>query len=246
MNIIKLNSTQFRIFENIFKAINELINVTRVSFDEDKLTIQSMDTTNVAMCILEIRKEFFNEGVKLEKDSLGLILNIFNQFLKRYKLNEWEVITINFEDMVTIKNDYKEFSTRTREVFEEDKPIPTLEDGIIIKLDTSFFNDMLADVESSGGDKAICFKVKDKAFIVSNKNTDMNSCVEIENKQIEIVKGFEGENESSYSLDYLKKMILKGEEKVEFNFKKDYPLRIKYEGEHWKLAYILAPRIAND
>lgn len=238
------------ILKESIDAISALVTECRLHTDEDGLSTRAVDTANVAMVSLTLKKEAFS-GFESTKNEIGLDIakmkNIFGMMGKN------DLISLELPDE----------GHKLRVSFEGYRYSITLLDPNTIRKDPHPPNiDLPGKVVLSGNDLNNSIKaaavVSDKIalgidpdqqifFMAAEGDTD-HIRREFGKDEVNFLNGVEAR--SLFSLDYLKDMgkVMGRAEEVEVSLGVDHPAKFSFyiAGGHGYVEYLLAPRIEAD
>ncbi|HXX55976.1 MAG TPA: DNA polymerase sliding clamp [Methanoregula sp.] len=238
------------IFREFIEAINALVPECRLHTTENGLTTRAVDTANVAMVGLELRKEAF-DSYKATTSQLGIDLskmkNIFNM------AGKGDLISLDLPDnaqkmSVAVHGYHYSVTLLDTNTIRKDPNPPTINlPGKIVIAGEDFNNAMKAAAVIS--DKiALGINPKDQTFyLVAEGDTDN---IRREFSKDELKSLTPNEARSLFSLDYLKDMgkVMSRASEVEIFLGIDHPVRFSFDiaGGNGHVEYLLAPRIEAD
>jgi len=238
------------IFREFIDAISALVPECRLHTTENGLTTRAVDTANVAMVGLELRKEAF-DSYKATTSQLGIDLskmkNIFNM------AGKGDLISLDLPDnaqkmSVAVHGYHYSVTLLDTNTIRKDPNPPTINlPGKIIIAGEDFNNAMKAAAVIS--DKiALGINPKEQTFyLVAEGDTDN---IRREFSKDELKSLTPNEARSLFSLDYLKDMgkVMSRASEVEIFLGIDHPVRFSFDiaGGNGHVEYLLAPRIEAD
>ncbi|HUU75255.1 MAG TPA: DNA polymerase sliding clamp [Methanoregulaceae archaeon] len=238
------------ILKESIDAISALVTECRLHSDENGMSTRAVDTANVAMISLSLKKEAF-ESYSSTKNELGMDIakmkNIFGMMGR--------------DDLITLE--LPEDGHKLQVSFEGYRYSITLLDPNTIRKDPNPPNiDLPGKVVLSGSDLNNAIKaasvVSDKIalgidpekevfFMSADGDTD-NIRREFGKDEVNYINGVEAR--SLYSLDYLKDMgkVMNRAEEVELSLGIDHPAKFSFyiASGNGFVEYLLAPRIEAD
>ncbi|MBR9689782.1 MAG: proliferating cell nuclear antigen (pcna) [Candidatus Altiarchaeota archaeon] len=227
------------------KAAYELVkdDVT-FKIGNDGLVLRAMDPANVAMVIVELKKEAFSE-YKLEKEGfVGINMDRFMQVLKRSKRAEVLSLKIGagkLEICYTGKSN-RRFTLPLLALESGPRPEPNLSFSAKAVVDSGLFKDAVNDA-SVVSDAMTILATKDEIRLLAQGNLGDVETIMKKGEGIESIE-IQETARSKYSTEYLRKIAkAKIGDGVELAFKSEYPLMLKFSEPELKLAFILAPRM---
>ena len=200
-------------FKIILSNINNLIYETNLIFDKDTISLQEMDGANVCMVILKYN---------MKTSITGTYTINLNEINKSLKLLDTGNLMINvIKNKLILKDNNQQISI---DIFEPHKAttIPTLKYEYFFIINSKLFRNII----NKAAQTADTLNFNKKGFKTENWKYDFPLFTDV-----------------SYSLEYLKKMILPNSSyDLKIEYAKDYPLRVTYLTNEFSLIYILAPR----
>ena len=238
------------IFREFIDAISALVPECRLHTTDSGISTRAVDTANVAMVGLELKKEAF-ESYKATTSQLGIDLskmkNIFNM------AGKGDVISIDLADnaqkmSVSVHGYHYSITLLDTNTIRKDPNPPTISlPGKIVIAGDDFNNAMKAAAVIS--DKiALGINPKEQTFyLVAEGDTDN---IRREFSKDELKSLTANEARSLFSLDYLKDMgrVMSKAPEVEIFLGIDHPVRFSFDiaGGNGHVEYLLAPRIEAD
>ena len=209
-----------------------------LKIDENGLTAISMDAANVAMYMLDLKPEVFNEiGGKVK---VGVQVKALKGMLKRAKADDNVRITFkNPIELVFASKFNKTFTLPQIDIQDNKQKLPILKHNAIFKIKTELLCEAIED--SGQVADTLTFEVKDNKLSISAKG-DMS--------------GYEGEItelkdvpncKSKFAREYMAKVIKKVATDVTVKMSTDYPILFEYDlGNESKMTLLVAPRIETE
>lgn len=234
--------------KSILDAITVLVEECRVVFEDDNVRIRGTDPADVALVLIEISEEAFDDPTITEgdvcwnfsemADMVGTVgkENKVNLELGEHNLN-LDILDLNFT-----------LSLIDPDSLDRDRTKPDLDLPAEIVLDSSALKrgvkaaDLVADHVEFGIDE------DESAFYMEAKG-DSNEVILTRKKRDLVTLTLESVG-STYSVDYLKKICdaLPDDTEVQIRLGDDYPaeLSFKLADENATVTYFLSPRIQPD
>ncbi len=238
------------IFREAIDAISALIPECRLHTDETGISTRAVDTANVAMVALTLKKEAF-DTFKATTSQLGIDLmkmkNIFGMSTKG------DLISIEMADnaqkmSVSVHGYHYSITLLDTNTIRKDPNPPTisLPGKIVIKGDD--LNNAMKAAAVISDKIALGINPKDQTFyLVAEGDTDH---IRREFSKDELISLTPVEARSLFSLDYLKDMgkVMGRAAEVEIFLGIDHPVRFSFDiaGGNGHVEYLLAPRIEAD
>ncbi|MEF8832758.1 MAG: DNA polymerase sliding clamp [Candidatus Thermoplasmatota archaeon] len=230
--------------KEIIDIVSAIVEETRAVIDEEEFRIEAVDESNVAMVVLSVQSNGFEEYEVEEENELGLKLEKIRDFLRIVDKEEMIVLT---EEDGRLKAESGNLTQTIPLLDTEGMSIPDIPD-----LDLSSEVKMKADFLQTGVKAANSISEHLKV-----KADDMKVQFLAEGDQDEIdmtlyadqfaTYSVEKEIESMFAIDYLRDMVkpISANVPVFVRLGPDYPIEIKYnfaEG-NGEATMMLAPRI---
>ncbi|AGE54390.1 putative DNA polymerase sliding clamp 2 [Paramecium bursaria Chlorella virus NY2B] len=137
--------------KKIFVIFNELVDIANLSFRDDGLYVQSMDTSHVSLMNLRIGKEYFEDYSVTQEATVGIKIS---NFIKILDCVGNEEVTISFTydnpDELIIKSEYSDFKMKTIDIETEEMNIPEMDIDVIIDADSGVIQKYLKNVAGFG------------------------------------------------------------------------------------------------
>jgi proliferating cell nuclear antigen len=237
-------------FREAIDAISALIPECRLHTDETGISTRAVDTANVAMVALTLKKEAF-DTFKATTSQLGIDLmkmkNIFGM------AGKGDLINIEMADnaqkmSVSVHGYHYSITLLDTNTIRKDPSPPTinLPGKIVIRGDD--LNSAMKAAAVISDKIALGINPKDQTFyLVAEGDTDN---IRREFSKDELISLTPVEARSLFSLDYLKDMgkVMSRAAEVEIFLGVDHPVRFSFDisGGNGHVEYLLAPRIEAD
>jgi proliferating cell nuclear antigen len=221
--------TNPKIFKDSITIIGDLVSEVTFRITPNQIEAQAVDAANVAMI-------FYKQKVETEDERIITInLSTFKQILRRTK----EDLKLNIKDQLIVMSGNKEFTMPFIESENEAKKKPELDFKSVVTIQSQTLSDAIDDTDI----------VADSVRLITKDNKFTLLAEDEKKAKIEITEAkIEGEGNSKYSIEYLKKMVAgrKINETAIVRFSTDYPIQMDFLNEHATLQFILAPRVSED
>ncbi len=227
------------------KAVYELVKDDVVfKLGKDGLLLRAMDPANVAMVIMSLKKEAFDEYLLESEGFVGVNIERFIQVLKRVKRSEELALKISGGriELISKGRGQKKFSLPLLALESGPRPEPNLSFSAKATVELGALQDAIDDASVVGD--ALTFVAANGELRVLSQG-DLGD-VEVVLRREEGLVGMEAQESAraKFSIEYLKKLTKpRVAKEVELALKTDYPLAIKHESPELELAFILAPRM---
>jgi len=252
MEIELSRSTYFR---DILKAINSINDEITLNFNEDSLTVLSMDPSHVALIDLEIPKEAF-EKWHVPEPTTRICLNIKEVlktvFKKTYKdemlLFEYDPNKDDSTATFTLRSDVRRIKkVPVLEPLEEEIPQPRIFFKSRARLLSKTVKRKILD-DLSTSSEHLRISISDDEILFSVNSGEEKTPLERDNDNVLELKCDE-ESSATYTMSYLMD-IFKGfqdlTEVVSLHLSEDMPIKIEVELPQGRLDYYVAPCIGID
>jgi len=238
------------IFKEAIDAISALVPECRLHTEENGISTRAVDTANVAMIAITLKKEAF-DSYKATTSEVGIDIskmkNIFNMASKG------DMISIELPDnaqkmAVSVHGYHYSITLLDTNTIRKDPNSPTINlPGKVVIAGDDLNNAIKAAAVIS--DKiAMGINTKNETFfMIAEGDTDH---IQREFSKDELKSLTAKEARSLFSLDYLKDMgrVMSKAAEVEVYLGIDHPVRFSFEiaGGNGRVEYLLAPRIEAD
>ncbi|MFP4112421.1 MAG: proliferating cell nuclear antigen (pcna) [Candidatus Woesearchaeota archaeon] len=247
---MRLTLAEPKYLKESLSVVAELVTEARIKVTKNSLEIIAMDPANVAMVIFRLLSSAFTEYSIDEDVEIGLNLANLKQMLRRVGPNDMLTLEMmdNKLDIKIQGQSSRTFSVPILEMEEGSQKVPELNFPIKVTMNSGMFNDAIEDADIVA--ESVAFALDEDKFVVSAEGDLSKAKIEIkQDDDTTIAKDDVTSAKAKYSIEYLKKMVSGGKlsDKVNINFKTDYPLKLEYKVvDKMLLAFILAPRVEND
>jgi DNA polymerase III sliding clamp (beta) subunit (PCNA family) len=227
---------------SFISGITGLISEANIVFGPEGISIIAMDAANVAMVTANINKSSFTEYKACEGAVYGVNLLNLKAMLKRG--GKSSSLKLAFNDHVNINMTAKDrrisYELPLLADLEDKKPeLPKMDFKAGISIKTADFSEAVSDAEIISDSLSLLFNDNKASFEAIGEKSN-KVVIDLPGKSV-------GENcKSKYSMEYLKKIIPKGFEKVKLETSKDYPLMATYEEKDMSIKFLIAPRVENN
>lgn len=241
-----------KVLQKAVSTMNSLIDEGEFTVTESGIKTVCMDPANVAMLILELKRECFESLEVKGEERFRLRISELKEVLKRAKKegNILFEVENNKLTIIFINEAKKTFNLPLiADLTDKPQAIPVLSFKAKIKMKSKIFKDLVQDVDWLSD--SLTFVANEKKFTINSTQETNKSGVgnlfgfsEIEKfESIEVNEN----TKCKYATEYIQKMIHDDiGENVSVGFSNDYPIRIDYESGTLDISFILAPRVEND
>jgi len=256
MEVIIEQGNKSQTFVTIFQHLKSKITDINIIFNEDKLYIQGMDSSQIGLFELELLKPWFKKYDVTGSVTLGIKCEIFHKMLNC--IDKTQEIILNFSaegDVLNIK-----FTSEMKGVFDKHFELPLMDIDIALmqippteysadlKLNSSVFEKIIEQL-------ALFAKVVDincseeEVFIKTTRDSSIDCGIMEVKIHFEDMLEYAIEEELilalKFSLDYLNWMVQfsKLSPQTSLHFKKDIPMKQRYElDDNSFIQFFLAPQ----
>jgi len=234
--------------KDAFESVSRLVHEIKLNVDENGFQSKSVDPANVAMAMLEISKDAFEEFELDESMTLGLDLDRMDDILSVASKDDDMLIRTEDGSKLEINVSGFDYSISLLDpsTIQQEPQVPDLDLPVDLVINGSKFRNAIRATEKISD--YVILSAEDDRFTISAEG-DSDS-VSIPMSGEELVRMECSENSRSlFSLEYLSDMSKSIGKVSEANIRlgTDYPVKIKfklYEGV--VLEYLLAPRIESE
>lgn len=241
------------IFTLIFQHIKSFTDFVNLSFQEEKLYIQAMDSSKISVFEVNLMKSFFSTYDFEENEVIGVNVNLLFKILnirdkkQKLELNVENGDKLNMEftsDDVSIMN--KSLQISLVEIEEDIFGIPDMEYNVSIVMSSTRFTDTINDLKLF--DDTINIKCSDDKVLFTSESSENGKIkVEMNETNMKEYEKKEDDVEVSYTLKLLGYATLynKITDEVKIDITDGVPLKITYvlENSNSNLNLYLAPKI---
>jgi proliferating cell nuclear antigen len=238
------------VFREAIEAISALVPECRLHTAEDGIFTRAVDTANVAMIALQLKKEAF-DSYKATKSELGVDIskmkNIFNM------AGKGDLISLELGDnaqkmAVSVHGYHYSITLLDTNTIRKDPNSPTIKLPGKVVISGEDLNNAIKAAAVISDKIAMGTNPKDQTFfMVADGDTDH---IQREFGKDELKSLTPVEARSLFSLDYLKDMgkVMSRATEIEVSLGIDHPVRFSFDiaGGNGHVEYLLAPRIEAD
>ena len=238
------------ILKESIDAISALVTECRLNTDENGISTRVVDTANVAMISLFLKKEAF-QSYAATRSALGIDIakmkNIFGMMAKN------DMITLELADdihrmQVSFQGYRYSITLLDENTIRKDPSPPTIELPGKVAIPGAELNSAIKAASVVSDKIALGIDPAKQIFYMSAEGDTDHIRREFTKDEVTFINGVEAK--SLFSLDYLKDMgkVMSRAEEVEINLGSDHPVRFSFAiaGGNGRVEYLLAPRIEAD
>jgi proliferating cell nuclear antigen len=235
------------IFREAIDAISALVPECRLHTDENSISTRAVDTANVAMIALTLKKEAFDTFAATPSEigvDITKMKNIFNMGGKG------DLISLELPDnaqkmAVSVHGYHYSITLLDTNTIRKDPNAPTINLPGKVVISGEELNNSIKAAAVISDKLAMGINIKDQTFyMVADGDTDH---IQREFGKDELKSLTPVESRSLFSLDYLKDMgkVMSKAAEVEVFLGIDHPVRFSFDiaGGNGHVEYLLAPRI---
>jgi len=231
------------ILKESIDAISALVTECRLHSDENGMSTRAVDTANVAMISLSLKKEAF-ESYSSTKNELGMDIakmkNIFGM------MGRDDLITLELQ--VSFEGYRYSITLLDPNTIRKDPNPPNIDLPGKVVLSGSDLNNAIKAASVVSDKIALGIDPEKEVFFMSADGDTDNIRREFGKDEVNYINGVEAR--SLYSLDYLKDMgkVMNRAEEVELSLGIDHPAKFSFyiASGNGFVEYLLAPRIEAD
>lgn len=247
------------VFKKLIEAMKDLVTEAMFEFSDTGVQLQSMDSSHVSLCFVELEKKTFEHYRCDQNYALGLSLPNLAKVLKcagaddvltlKYK-DESDVLSLMFENEE--QDRIMDFDLTLMDLDQDQLQIPETDYQCIVKLETDQFKKIISDMLQLGDTTVItCKKDSIKFSIegdVGKANITLKKSAAADDKektQISVLDPVELRFALRYLNYFTKASPLS--KMVTLSLRKDVPLLVEYDIEqNGTVQYFLAPKIDDE
>lgn len=258
MNILINDTTKADIFSSLFQHIKLFTEQVNITFNKEKLYLQTMDSSRVSIFEMHLPEKWFDE-FKLDNDIsvvIGVNANILFKVLNTR--DKEQTINIQYEldsDKLNIhftcenkKNFDKHFSVPLINIEEELMDIPNFESNTDITVPSSYFAGIINQMEIFGD--SIDFICSEEKIQLISENGTMRVDIDVDELTSYSITEGDEDMKISFSLSRLHSICMyhKISKEMEIILTHNFPMKIIYnlDFEEAKMIFYLAPKIGDD
>jgi proliferating cell nuclear antigen len=238
------------IFREAIDAISALVPECRLHTADNGISTRAVDTANVAMVSLELKKEAF-DSFKATKSQLGVDIskmkNIFNM------MGKGDLISLEFPEnaqkiQLSVHGYHYSITLLDTNTIRKDPNPPTINLPGKLTISGEDLNNAIKAAAVISDKIAIGINPKDQTFFMDAEGDTDHIRREFGKDELKSLSPDEAR--SLFSLDYLKDMgkVMSRAAEVEVFLGIDHPVRFSFDiaGGNGHVDYLLAPRIEAD
>jgi len=234
---VVLNSAD--LFMRVFSSLDELCDSVNIVFDDDGISISSMDSSHVCLVSVKFDKSYFEEYTVGSTTVVGVKVSNLARVLKCL---EGSMLFECSDDELMIMTDKDKYNLKTIDVDSEDMNIPDLDIEVEITADSAVLQKYIKNI-ASFGDTVKFMTVGDE--VVMRASGDIGT-VELRVDQPVTIRGqLSASFASRYLVTFLKAANIS--KKIRVNLHSELPVMFEYEFfEGSYIRFFLAPKITDE
>jgi len=244
MELITKNIQSLR---ELLKPISKHLDTFVFKIDNKSIRLLQPDRAVVCCVNLTIKPSFFDEYYSEKPKKIALDSNTFLRNLEN--IEKLSKVSFSVEENNLRITEHNEFMTiRKQPLLDssemENPPIPTLDYKSEFEIRTGTLKNVIKKFQKQGID-SVSIEILDSGVVFINREQKFEIHLK---KGDENLLGCSGLAKARYSVDYLKEIVNLDKvcDRVKVKVGDDYPLKLIFEGDHFDLDYILAPRVMED
>jgi len=261
MNFQITDNSRADIFANIFQHVKLFADLINITFDDDKMYLQTMDSSRVSIFEVILPKTWFDEYeiTSNEPVTIGIHANMLFKVLNtrdksqmlNFVLSENESDTLNIHFTNDNKSVFdKHFEIPLIEIEADLMSIPTFESDADITIPSATFASIINQLQIFGDTIEFkCDEDKIQLYSISSESGKMIVDIEIDDLTSYSITEDNAMN-ISFSLSKLHNICLynKMAKEIEILLTENYPMKITYDLgiEDAKMIFYLAPKIGDE
>lgn len=259
MEFIITDSNKCKTFVTIFQNIKSFCESFNIMITEEKLYIQSLDSSHVLVLEVSLNNDWFNSFNVKNNITLGINSSILNKIISTWSPNlsikfdienpDSEKLNISFENMLDkeIDNEYsKYFQIPLVDIDTEHLCIPDTEYTADITISSSKFKKIIDELSIIGD--TIQFTCNENMIRLDTTSLEGSMClnINIDEESEEYAIEENCELKSSYKIKYIKNIVVfqKISSQTTLHISNDIPIQIYHSiDDNSFIRFFLAPQI---
>ena len=271
MNVFKLMNIEIRdktaaeSFCNIFQHVKIFSDHINITFNDEQLYVQSMDSSHIVIFEIHLPKDWFDLYDKKSDGDIvvGIHAGVFSKVLQtrgktqqiklEYLEDTSDKLYVYFADLAddadnSLSSLHKHFQLPLMDIESEMLAIPDFDSDVEITMTSAGMSSIISQLQIFGDSMDfICSDKDDKIQVVTQS-------IEAGKMEVDIINSPQTECEINEGVDMKVSFALyrmhdicsntKVSKKVQISISNCYPIRIKYDvGDGGKLLFYLAPKV---
>jgi len=243
---MKLSNSPIRVvlesadtFLKVFSALDELCDSANIIFDDDGISISSMDSSHVCLVAVKFAKEYFEEYTINSTITVGIKVS---NLVRVLKCVEGSVLFECSEDEFFVMTENDKYNLKTVDLDSDEMDIPNMDVEVEITADSSVLQKYIKNIASFGD--TVEFKTVGDEIIM--KTSGDIGTVELRVDQPVTIHGtMSASFASRYLVTFMKAANIS--KKIRVNLHSELPVMFEYEfAEKSFIKFFLAPKITDD
>jgi len=237
----------------LFKSIQHTNTMVNILFDEQGLSIMSMDSSKTSLVRLRLLADFFETYQCTRPMVFGVYTETLTNVLQKAKQTtvHWKASSDNALTLVMSDQDFKtEITLRSIDIEDDHLDIPELEDDVAVRVSAAVLRDWVDKVLMTKGD--VAFDITRQQFACSSESITVGEIKHVEpigGERVELV-AFRNDVHIALSFHSTRSMAVfaaAGEGACFVGFSNQQPSRIQVKlGGNSTLCLYVAPKILDD
>ena len=243
-DVVKINITiDANLFRDCMKAVSGLVDEVNFKVTKEEMALTAMDAANIAMVDFHLPNSSAIEwNVEEDGEEMALRLKDLNAVLRRVAKDDILKLESKDNQVHMHISGYKAFVIPMLELEDKGQRLPVLQHQVNINLPLARLADAIEDCSIAG--ESIGFDANEERLLVDAKGDLTKAAVTLKGEDIQLE--VETPGVARYALSYLNKIVMKISDKVQLSIGTDYPLKLAYKAEKFKISFILAPRVETE
>jgi len=246
MSSLKLSYSPIRVvlenaemFLKVFTSLDDLCDSVNIIFDDDGISISSMDSSHVCLVAVKFAKEYFDEYTINSTIAVGMKINNFVRVLKYV---EGYVLFECSDDEFFVMTQSDKYSLKTIDIDSEDMEIPEMDVEVEITADSTVIQKYIKNVASFGD--TIKFETNNNELVMKTSG-DIGTVELRVDQPITIHGNLSASFASRYLVTFMKAANIS--KQIKINLHSELPVMFEYDfAENSFVKFYLAPKITED
>ena len=257
MKVTISNKNKKDLFVALFQILKGCTSIVRVIFQQEKMYIQGMDKSHICLFEVNIQKDWFDEYIVDEPNTVSFDTNIFHLIISTkqeshniiiHSTDGEDNINIDLESQEHTKGEFnKHFKIPLADYDYDEMNIPVVEYDAEFSISSKKICEITSQMLAFGTDLNIKCSEERIDLVTDGIVGEMLVNIPIDDlNEYSIVEG--DVIDLKYSLNYIAKMCLtnKLSSEVIFSISADYPMKINYDlGDDSAIVFYIAPKISD-
>jgi proliferating cell nuclear antigen len=250
-------------FKNIIASIAEFIQEINLSFRNEGIVAQAMDSSHISLVNLNISSEYFEKYEIEEECDIGIRLNLFHKILKCCDSDKIGIEVVNNGDKMNIEfigKNKSEYELNLMDIEMDNLGIPDTDYHYILHKSYKSMSTLMkkiavlagSEIEFIVSDNIFKVKTKDDEDLIQSVFTVANEGEDEDEDETNFIVSEDADTDEklllTFSFTHIQKFFkISGlSNNVTISFMNDVPLRVSYNFEGGEIEFYLAPKINDD